>query len=190
MKKSLITPLMVILVAAAIGGMAFYSGGGKQEAPTSEAEQAGLRQANLEIGGLFCIGCSGAVEGAVSQMPGVEAVTIGTKDGLNTVVYDPALTSAEAILANPIFQTYPASLLSDQSYEGSKAVESSGQQLPVSLEDKLSEASLLLQQKEAAGEDFGVYEDAYAQLDQYIQKGQYSSAEFILDSLLLQLSSE
>jgi copper chaperone CopZ len=74
------------------------------------------RVLTMRASGMFCTGCSGAVEAAVQQFPGVLSVSadIGTKHVV--VYYDPAYTTWEGIFQHGLFDAYGREFVSDETY--------------------------------------------------------------------------
>jgi copper chaperone CopZ len=53
----------------------------------------------LQLEGMHCDGCAETIEAAVGREPGVKAAAVNFRDGEARVLYDPAATSAERLIA-------------------------------------------------------------------------------------------
>ncbi|WP_246226012.1 heavy-metal-associated domain-containing protein [Chelativorans xinjiangense] len=100
-----------------LGGLvilAFASTGSAPSVPTSSG-QAALTQAaaserlqTFAFENMYCASCLFIVRGAMERVEGVRSVTIDFASQQVTVVYDPAVTTIEAIAAVPTQRGFPA----------------------------------------------------------------------------------
>ena len=53
----------------------------------------------LEIQGMHCDGCAETIKAVVTREPGVKSVAVTFKDGEGRILYDPAATSENRLVA-------------------------------------------------------------------------------------------
>ena len=75
------------------------SGDGFQPWSEEPTEETAIRRARAHIGGLHCSLCTGTIERALGQEPGVRRVAVSLTHEQALVDYDPALIAPEDILA-------------------------------------------------------------------------------------------
>lgn len=148
--KNYVLPILIIVIGASISGFLLFSGpaGGPDGNLAGNISQENLRKLNLNIDGMFCIGCSGSVEGAVSAMPGVVKVSANAKTDSGYVIYDSSKVTKEEIVKNSIFQVYPATIVSDKKFSGD-IFSIGSDDIPLQVQSKLTELANTLS-KEAS----------------------------------------
>lgn len=114
MNKSLAIPIVIITFVLGAGLWVLSSG---QTSETSAEANENLRVAELSISGMSCPGCVASIKAYVGAMDGVKQVSISLSEQGGRVVYDPATVSTDEILANTIFNIYPATLISDDIWQ-------------------------------------------------------------------------
>ena len=176
--KSLITPIVIILLAVLIGGGLLVTGKDKTSTFDVDASQTSLRKVDLAIDNLFCIGCRSSIVNSVQAMPGVIQADADTRTDSGWVIYDPTQINKEQIVAASVFDAYPARILDDQPYEGD-GVGTEISDLPEEIEKKLSLLAQRLQEKDITMEDFFQKE-----LDDAIEQGFWDKANNLLDNYL------
>jgi len=197
MNKSHLLPLLIIIVGLGISAALFF-GNRAPVAPASTtakvttnepvAENAkvtanqpvaeNLRRVDLEIKGLFCIGCRSSVVSSVTALPGVLQADADPRTDSGWVIYDPSQITKEQIVATPIFQAYPASILDDQPFE--QAVnQKQAIQIPPEIEEKLNLLAKKLSERGVTLESFFQQE-----LDEALSQGYFDKANNLLDNYL------
>jgi len=185
MKKSLLLPLIIIVVGVSLSGLLLFSpeillpndiGARKSDIPASVTQT--LRKVDLEIQNMFCIGCRSSVVSSVMALPGVIQADADPRTDSGWVVYDPAKISKEQIVASSIFQAYTARILDDQSYDN-VIQQGQAKTIPPEIEQKLKLLAQQLQKREVSLESFFQEE-----LDEAIREGFWDKANNLLDNYL------
>ena len=58
----------------------------------------GIQEIALKVAGMSCNHCKAAVEKAVKALPGVQQAEVDLAAGTTRVVFDPGITTSEAII--------------------------------------------------------------------------------------------
>lgn len=125
MNKNLAVPIIVIALALGAGFWILSSGqtpsqsklGTGQAGGTSVEAEKNLRIAEFSIPGMSCPGCVASIEAYIGAMDGVKKISVSLSEQGGKVVYDPAIVGTDEILANTIFNIYPATLISDDIWQ-------------------------------------------------------------------------
>lgn len=193
MSRNIIVPIVIIIFGSlALGGIFL----GKQLNKSSEEGQrnvagTNLRQLELSVPGMFCAGCTASVENYVAAEPGVERVQARlTPSKSATVVYNPTVTSPQAIIGNEIFQVYGVEIIEDKDFQaGADAKPSFLPEVPQEIQAKSQKVVTLLRNKESQGQDTGAARSLLQQVNRSIEAEQWANASALLDSLITQLST-
>lgn len=172
MNKDYLIPIAIIIAGALVGGILLFSGN-----PQESSSAQNLRQLNLSIKGMFCIGCEAGIESSLSQLSGVIKVEADAKNDSGLVVYNPNKISKEEILAAPIFKTYSAKVTSDKPYTGSTQFEK--KELPPEIKNKLNLLAKKLNQ-----ENTSLSTSEIQKINSALESKDWSKAEEILKKLL------
>lgn len=185
MNKQNLLPIFIIVVGIGISAVLVF-GNRAPSAPVdttikviaNQPVAENLRKVDLEINGMFCLGCRGSVISSVTALSGVLQADADPSTDSGWVVYDPALISKEEIAATPIFEVYPANILDDQPYS-QPVVNNKTAEIPAEILDKLNLLAIKLKEGGVVMESF--FRD---ELDQAIQQGYFDKANNLLDNYL------
>jgi len=110
-----ILPVAIIAAVLLIGSAVLFSGQNKNT--NISAYPDNTRVLTLSIPNMVCAGCAASVEGYVKVMPGVldGSISLITKSG--AFFYDPLRVTKKQIVKNTIFDIYPPTIASDESYD-------------------------------------------------------------------------
>lgn len=110
MKSFLIPFLIIILGGAAIGGLLLFEHNKADKKITNTNKK--LKTAELSIKNMYCVGCKRSIESAIGSIKGVKDMQVSLSDDSGRVLYDPDKISAEKVVSQSIFKTYPAKVKS------------------------------------------------------------------------------
>jgi copper chaperone CopZ len=66
----------------------------------------GIQEIAIKVAGMSCNHCKAAVEKAVKALPGVQQAEVDLAAGTTRVVFDPGITTSEAIIQTIIDADY------------------------------------------------------------------------------------
>ncbi|MFB6181585.1 MAG: heavy-metal-associated domain-containing protein [Candidatus Magasanikbacteria bacterium] len=147
--KNFLIPFMIILVGGGIiGGFFLFN-----NPDSSNINNAGnLKQAQLSIKNMYCIGCKRSIESAIGSVAGVKDIKVSLADDSGKVIYNPNKITAKKIVSQSIFKTYPAQVKSIKPYSGDKRQDTSDSnkrkrrvQVPNNIKQKLNQLAKLQQ---------------------------------------------
>lgn len=116
MKKYLL-PILIMVVAGLVAANLFLSQRIEQKTLGSASKNPGQwRRLTLKAPGMFCLGCTAAVEGFIGRLKGVKRVQADLASKKVQVIYDPKVIDKNSILDQKIFDAYGRELVSDQAY--------------------------------------------------------------------------
>ena len=179
MDKKIVLPLIIIGVGILIVGVFWLGRNSNDSSLGVNTTQANLRKVDLEIDNMFCLGCRSSVVNSVRSLPGVVQADADTKTDSGWVIYDPAITSKEQIVAASVFNAYPSRILDDQVYRGEAGQGQETQEIPPEIEQKLNELAGLLLERGIVIESFFQQE-----IDDAITRGFWDKANDLLDNYL------
>lgn len=192
MNKQILLPILIIIVGLGLGGFLLLGTNNNETSnadlrTTSNEQNAlvtetlaseNLRKVDLEIEGMFCLGCRGSVISSVTAQSGVVEADADPSTDSGWVIYDSSQITKEQIIATPIFSVYPAKILDDKSFKedlSQKAIK----EIPSEITQKLNQLAQKLQEREVTLEPF-----LQEELDEAINDGYFDKANNLLDNLL------
>jgi len=186
MNKNILLPISIIAVALLIGSAVLYSGQNKGAGIPAYSNSA--RVLTLSIPNMVCAGCAASVEGYVKAMPGVldGSVSLITKSG--AFFYDPTKVTKEQIVKNTIFDIYPPTVTSDESYDPARhqLSKTSNSGVPAAVQQKSIRVSQLLGEKNI---DIERVQIKLNQVNAFLQEGRDQEAERLLDEIIKELEN-
>lgn len=190
-RNNIITALIIVLAIVGVVGM-WWDNDRRQESARSEvasvAASKDLKQLEVAVPGMFCAGCTASVEGFLSGVPGVQYVEAHMAPQRSaTIVYDPNLTTKDAILQQSIFDTYgPVSVISEQDVQVGDVVNKQQRQASIPPDVQLLSTQVveLLQQQVQTGNDVGDIEQQLQTVSEDIDNDNFDQAKTKLISIL------
>ena len=109
---------IAVLVILIVGGI-YWAKGAFFPSLNGAAVATGdgnLRQATVELPGMFCAACAWSSENTIKGIPGVvdANIDIGVKKG--TVIYDPSIVTKEQLVEPGLIKAYEGKVIDDQPY--------------------------------------------------------------------------
>jgi len=178
MNKKIILPILIIFLSL-VGGAYVLGSSNQAVSPLTQSEASGLRKADLQIEGMFCLGCRASVVNSVLTFDGVIQADADPGTDTGWVVYDPEIISVDQILTATVFTAYPVTLISDRPYEGGVYAGDKPTEIPLDLQTKIDSFAQLLVDKGVKFESF--FQD---ELDEAIRQGDWDKANNLLDNYI------
>lgn len=178
MNKNLLIPLIIIISGIFIGSALLFSENNKSGSLNANVAQANLKKLNLEIKGMFCIGCRASIVKSLESTEGIIRADADPKTDSGWVIYDPLKITKEEILSNKIFKIYPARIISEEDFKG-KISKAQSSEIPKSIQTKLN--ILVKRVNEGLVE---LDTSSIENLNKLIENKNWKEAEKLLDEIL------